>query len=105
MRRPNLIAILNDALATIYRSLPMFVGEVQPYSHPGDEQAEQLLQNIIADQKLYGGKLAELILDLGGAPDAGAYPILYTDLHLLSLDYLMQEITSQQRRDVEILAA
>ena len=104
MRPPNIIGVLNRALATIYRSLPMFVDLVDPWTHPGDERGEQLLANIVADQKLYGGKLAELVLDLGGSPDAGAFPMMYTDLHLLSLDYLLVEITEQQHRDVATLA-
>ncbi|HZZ73225.1 MAG TPA: hypothetical protein VFE24_13295 [Pirellulales bacterium] len=103
MRQPKIIAVLNRALATVYRSLPIFVEEVQPWSHPGDEKAAQLLQNLVADQKQYAAKIADLILDLNGCPDAGAYPIVYTDLHLLSLDYLLLEIAEQQKRDIAVL--
>ena len=104
MRQPNIIAMLNRALATVYRSLPMFVELVDPWTHPGDEGGERLLANIVADQKLYSGRLADLILDLAGSPDPGAFPMVYTDLHLLSLDYLLVEIAEQQRRDVATLA-
>ncbi len=100
----NLHDVLNQALTTLYRSLPMFIGEVRPYTHSGDEKATQLLANIVGDQKHYSEKIAELILDLNGAPSPGQYPMIYTDLHLLSLDYLMTEVAEQQHRDVVTLA-
>ena len=40
MRQPNIIAVLNRALATVYRSLPMFVELVDPWTQPGDERGE-----------------------------------------------------------------
>jgi len=103
MRQPKITDVLNRVLHTVYRSLPMFVGEVSPYTHAGDESAEQLLSHIIADQKLYAGRTAALITELGGAPSPGPYPMVYCDLHMLSLDYLLKEITEQQGRDVRTL--
>ena len=104
MNQGNLIDALNRALATQHRSLPMFLDEIRPYTHSGDEKAQQLLTQVVSDQKHYAKQIAELILELGGALGPGQYPMVYTDLHLLSLDYLLNEVADAQRRDIDILA-
>ena len=103
MIQAKIVDVLNRALATQYRSLPMFVEEISPYTHSGDEKPRRLLADIVSDQKQYAKKLAEFILDRGGAPNPGQYPMVYTDLHMLSLDYLLSEIDGEQRRDIAIL--
>ena len=63
--------ILNRLLAVINRSLPMYLAEAAPWTHPGDEQAAQTLERIVADQRRDVSRLAELIIARAGRCSTG----------------------------------
>ena len=45
------------------------------------------------------------IVDSGGLPDNGEFPMEFTDTHDLAIDYLMQEAIGYQRQDIADLEA
>jgi hypothetical protein len=92
--------ILNRLLATTYRSLPMYLAEAGPWTHAGDEQAVRVSKAILADARHYAQRIAEAILAQRGALDLGEFPMEFTDLNLLSLDFLLTELVRCQRRDI-----
>ena len=59
-----------------------------------------MLADIIADQKAMAGRIAELIDARGANVDHGTFPMEFTDLNLLSLDYLLRELVRYQKRDI-----
>jgi hypothetical protein len=91
---------LNRLLATLYRSLPQYLHEADPWTRYGQQQAAERLAQIIADQQRDCGRLAELILDRGGQLETGEFPMEFTDLHFLSLDFLLKELVRHQRQDI-----
>ncbi len=94
------IDLLNQLLAIVYRSFPIYLADASPWTHEGDERAAETLKNIVLDQQASAQRIVELILQLGGRFEPGEYPMEYTDTHFLSLDFLLKELLRYQRRDV-----
>ncbi len=92
--------VLNRLLAILNRSLPMYLSNATPWTHPGDEQAAQTLERIVGDQRRDINRLAELIIARSGRVDPGRWPMEYTDLNFLSLDYLLRELVRHQQQDI-----
>ena len=55
------IDLLNQLFAIQNRSLPRYVADACPWTHPGDESATTALTDILADQQAMIGRLGELI--------------------------------------------
>jgi hypothetical protein len=98
MSRAESIELLNRLFVLIYRSLPMYLESAMPWVHQGDEDSATTLRNIIQDQKDLYRRIGETILDLGSSVDTGEFPMDYTGLHDLSLDYLLPYLVEEQRR-------
>ncbi|MCA9100770.1 MAG: hypothetical protein KDA63_06465 [Planctomycetales bacterium] len=96
---------LNRLLLIEYRSLPMFVAETSPWRGPGAEKAAETIENITLDQREYTARLVQMIQQLGDRPEFGSYPIAFTDMQMLSVDYLLIELVQRQRRIVPAVEA
>ncbi|HTQ38676.1 MAG TPA: hypothetical protein VMJ32_06595 [Pirellulales bacterium] len=93
-------AVLNRLFVIIYRSLPMYLADAVPWMHSGDEQAKHVLNHIVADYRMYSGRIAELLLSRRQRVSFGEYPMVFTDTHDLSLDYMISELIDYQKQDV-----
>lgn len=91
---------LNRLLVTLHRSLPMYLADAAPWTHHGDEQARKVLGHIVADHRMYSGRIAELLLSRRRLVGFGDYPMIFTDTHDLSLDYLIGELIFYQKQDI-----
>ena len=100
MMSPDSNTVLNRMLVIIYRSLPMYLADAVPWMHPGDEKAKHVLNHIVADYRLYAGRITELLLSRRQRFSFGEYPMAFTDTHDLSLDYLISELIDYQKQDV-----
>ncbi len=96
----QVIDALNRLLAIEYRSLPMYLADADPWVAREHEPLLRALENTVADQRAYSQRIAELILDRGGLLDPGEYPMEFTNLHFLSLDYLMGRLLDYQRQAI-----
>jgi hypothetical protein len=96
MRKVDSLQVLNRLLAITNRSLPMYLTDSRPWMAPGEEQAAVLLADIVSDQQDFVRRIGEMIEARGGVPDVGEFPMEYTDLHDLSIDYLMREAVRYQ---------
>lgn len=106
MRRSSITDVLNELLRIHYRSLPMYLGDASPWS-PSDTNGSQTrrrtLEQIIADHKAFSVRFADAIMDRGGRIESGGFPMEYTDLHLLSLEFLLTELVRYQQQDLEAM--
>lgn len=93
-------AALNRLLVTLHRSLPMYLADAAPWTHHGDERAQKVLSHIVADYEMYVGRIAELLLSRRQLAGFGDYPMIFTDTHDLSLDYLIGELIFYQKQDI-----
>ena len=103
MNNRETIDALNQLLAIHYRSLPMYVTEAVPWTHYGDEKATAAVEDIVASHNAIVVRLADEIQNRYGVVDPGDYPAEYTDLHFLSLDYLLLEIVAALDRDMQLI--
>jgi hypothetical protein len=103
MNRTGSTATLNRLLATLYRSLPMYLADAVPWVHPGDEHAKHVLNHIVADYRMYSGRIVELLTQRRQLLSFGEYPMVYTDTHDLSLDYLLNELVYYQKQDINAI--
>jgi hypothetical protein len=84
----------------IYRSLPMYLADAVPWMHAGDEKAKHALNHIVSDYRMYAGRISDLLLSRRKRFTFGEYPMVFTDTHDLSLDYLISELVDYQKQDV-----
>jgi hypothetical protein len=105
MKQASILNTLNRLYLIENRSLAMYMVDACPWSHPGDEKAAQVLAHIVADQKVMVQRLAELIDAREGRVHNGSFPMQFTDLNLVSLDYLVGEVARLLRQDIESIRA
>lgn len=103
MASPRNTDVLNRLLATLHRSLPQYLQDSHYWTRRGDERAEAVVRHLVEDQRALSARLAELILERVGQIAPSSFPMEFTDLNLLSLDYLLQELIRHQRLDVETI--
>ena len=101
MRFHDSIATLNRVLATLYRSLPMYLStSASPFARAADHKAVETLDHIVADQKDLCRRVGEFILDRNGVIELGEYPMDFTDTHFLSIEFLVHRLIEQQAQDI-----
>ena len=99
--RPNINAILNRLLVTLYRSFPMYLGDTgSAVIMPAETSIKQTVGRIAADYRRYAQQLVELIQDRRAQPDFGDFPLVFTDTHDLSFEYLLSELIYYQKQDI-----
>jgi len=103
MPTANVPDILNRVMATLNRSFAMYISYAMPYFSQRDDAARVVFENIVADQKNYVRKLGEMVVDHHRRADTGDFPMVYTDCHDLSLDYLVREMTKLHQIDLRVI--
>ena len=91
-------AVLNRLLILHHRSLPAYLSYAIPWLHRDNEAAVEVLQSISADHRALVDRLGELIIDGGGVVAYGHFPLRYTALHDLSLDYLVTRLVEFEKQ-------
>jgi hypothetical protein len=98
MSPPSTIDILNRLLVLHERSLPVYLSYAPPYELAAHPKAKAVLDQIVADQKRTIDRLGTLVIESGGTVDYGEFPMSFTSLHDLSLDYLLKLLTERQQK-------
>jgi hypothetical protein len=98
MTPPSTIDILNRLLVLHMRSLPMYLSYAPPYQLYNHPKAKGVLDQIVEDQRGTIDRLATIILDSGGTVDYGEFPMSFTSLHDLSLNYLVKLLIERQEK-------
>ena len=100
MNSPDTLDLLNRLHVLQRRSLPMYLGYAAPWEAYGCDPRANALTRIVENQKLMADRLASMILDLGGTPDYGHFPMFYTALNDTSLEYTTKVMLERQQREV-----
>ena len=95
--------VLNQLLHLLCRGLPEYVVEVNPRMRQGRQSLYKALTNLVDDHRLFAQRTAQAILDRGGYPDPGRFPLEYTGLNDVSIEYLAHELINSLHVDTEIL--
>ncbi len=89
---------LRDVIRRESRSLLQYAGEMFPWTAPEDRELPQRLLAITAEEREAAAGLARFLQRHRVTPPAlGAYPMAYTSLGFVSLDYLLPRLVAHQR--------
>lgn len=88
---------LNQLLIDLSRSLLQYVGQCCTWASQAQADMEQDFGKLVAEQEHHVAQLAELLLERHWTIDFGGFPATYTDLHFLSLKFLLKQIVVNQK--------
>jgi hypothetical protein len=100
MNQAEKVAVLNRLLHVLCRSLPMYLADARPWARGDQQPIQEALSHLVADQQQYAGRVAQAIVECGFRPDLGRFPMQFTAINDVSLDFLVQKVIELQRRDI-----
>jgi len=101
MNQPPTTHLLNRLLAIVGRSFPQYLQYSRPYiPSPGRDNLVETLDAIVADQNGLAERIGNLLKDAQAPIRTGDFPMEYTDLHDLDIDYLLRLAVKYQEQDV-----
>ena len=103
MASNDTISVLNRVLALLSKSLPQYLRYSRPYIPISRQMVLDTVEEIAADQTMLAERFSQQILDAGGQPDTGAFPMEFTDTNDLSINHLLREAIRYQREEIETL--
>jgi hypothetical protein len=92
---------LGQILRVLCRSLPMYLEQASPWSGGEDEPARTALARLVADQKRFARRVADAILQRGGQPAPGPFPLDFSGLNDVGLDYMLRRVIDQLPHDID----
>ena len=95
-------ASLNRLSVAHNRSLPVYLQYAPPWINRNAEDVKLVLEQIVSDQEATVDRVSTMIQDAGEDVDPGEFPIEFTSLHDLSLDYLLSRMVEGQREIVSV---
>jgi hypothetical protein len=90
-------AKLNQLMIDIGRSLLQYVGHCSSWTSRSETAIADEFRSLVETQQHHVAELAELLTERRWTVDYGGFPATFTDLHFLSLKYLMKIIVVNQR--------
>lgn len=93
---------LNRLLAIHCRSLPMYMLDAGSWQSDAPKEHELLrtINNIVVGHRAISERIAAVIMDVGGVVSPGPFPMEFTDMNFLSLDFMVRETQKLQHRDI-----
>lgn len=89
-------AVLNRAIRVLNRTLPAYLRDARPWTYPGRESALETLSDVGMQQVETAERLSAWVLDNGGSPESGDFPLSFTSYTDLSIDYVIREALRRQ---------
>jgi hypothetical protein len=93
--------VLTRLFQIVYRSLPVYLEDTQPWLSGDPSQGLALLRRMAADYRALAVRLAEGIHLQGGLVDAGRFPAEFAAMNDLSIGFLLRRVQQQLHRDLE----
>jgi hypothetical protein len=103
LESPRVASVLNRLLRTLCRSLASYAEEIKPWSLAADEPVWVAIGRLAADSRMYAERVAEAIIEHGGQPDPGAYPLKFAALNDLGLEFFLRQIILHLQRDQQVI--
>lgn len=100
MPAPSTIDVLNRLYVLHHRSLSAYLHYAAPDQLARQPKAQAVLAEMVADQTRTADRLATMILDASGLVAPGEFPMAFTSLHDLSVEYLVGQLIQRQKKHV-----
>ena len=94
------VHLLNRLLAILCRSFPQYLRYSRPHVPPGRGEELEALEAVALDEDVMAERIGRMIIDAGALPRTGEFPMEFTDLHDLDIDYLVKAAVRYQEQDV-----
>ena len=104
MNQPATAATLNQLLAILCRSFPQYLKFSRPYVPPGRSDVAETLDTVAADQDVLVDRITRMQIDAEAPIHTGDFPMEFTDLHDLEIDFLVGAAIAYQQKDIETIA-
>lgn len=88
--------LLNQTAALHRNSMPTYLSFTHPWFGEGDEEAVDVLRQIAIDHKYVVDKIMTPLEAAGQDEHLGNFPMEYTSLHDLSIEYLVRRAVPYQ---------
>ncbi|PQO35404.1 hypothetical protein [Blastopirellula marina] len=88
--------VLNQIAALHRNSMPTYLSFTHPWAGEGDEEAVDVLRQIAIDHKYVVDKIMTPLEAAGQDEHLGNFPMEYTGLHDLSIEYLVRRAVPYQ---------
>ena len=93
---------LNRLSVAHSRSLTVYLQYAPPWLEKGHEEVTTVLEQIVRDQEATVDRIGTMIQSAGEDIDPGKFPISFTALHDLSIEYLVSLMIEGQREIISI---
>jgi hypothetical protein len=94
------LLVLGRLSANLNRSLANYLSDAVPYFAGANNDVGTTLQLIVKNQRDMVERLNDLIVENGGAVENGHFPIHFSGLHDLGIDYLIDGLVSHQEATI-----
>ncbi len=103
MIQPSTTAALNRLLAIVVRSFLQYLQYSRPYVPPGRDNVVETLGAIVTDQNGLADRIGQLLIDAEAPLRTGEFPMEFTDMHDLGIDYLVNAAIAYQQQDIDAI--
>jgi hypothetical protein len=103
MSQPSTIHLLNRLLGIVSRSFLQYLKFSQPYVPPGRKEVLEVLETMVTDQNSMADRISQMVMDQKELARTGEFPMEFTDLHDLDIDFLVDRAMVYQRQDIELV--
>jgi bacterioferritin (cytochrome b1) len=94
------VELLNCLLRTLCRSVAAYARDARPWARPDQQELVRAIDDLADDQQHYARRVTDAILELGGAPEPDTFPLDYSAINDIAIDYLLQAVIEGQDRDL-----
>lgn len=98
------IGLLNRLFRIVHRSLPVYLAQAQPWPGPEGEKAQELLARMAADHRALAQRIAAAIRQEGGVVDFGRFPIEFTGMHDVAVDFILRKVHERLEHKVHMMS-
>ena len=96
-------AILNSVIILHNRSLAVYLSDATPWMGKSGPEVAETLEAIAEDNRDIADKISRFVIENSGDVAAGEFPMTFTSLHDLSVDYLLTKLVQHQQEAVQFL--
>ena len=100
MSQPTTIHLLNRLLGIVSRSFLQYLKYSRPYVPSGRREVVEVLAAMVMDQDRMADRISRMITDHRALPRTGGFPMGFTDMHDLEIDFLIRVAMDFQQQDV-----
>lgn len=100
MLQPPIIAAMNHLLAIVGRSFPQYLQYSRPYIPEGRANVVETIGAIVDDQNVLADRITQILVDAEAPIRTGDFPMEFTDMHDLGIDFLVSMAIAYQEQDV-----